>query len=341
VKELFEIIKNRIASAQKVLFLFDDDVDGLASYLCLKPLAQRSKGVIIKSTPVLKDEYARVVELYKPSLVVILDKPMVSPDFFSLVHLPIIWIDHHSVQQVPENVLYFNPRIADDSDNRCTSYWAYQISHEREWIAAAGNISDWQITDVVSTFAQKHPDMLDPKITDPAEALFASPFGKIIKMLTFNLKGSSTHVKKSILAIENLTDYTQLLRPTTEDAEILVKRFADLSEEYDRIIESVQVGESPIIFFEYEPTRVSVTTELSNELLYRHPKKVIFIARRKENEYKCSLRASHIELPPIIEKALVGLIGYGGGHAHACGACVSATDFETFKERLEEMLRDY
>ena len=49
--------------------------------------------------------------------------------------------------------------------------------------------------------------------------------------------------------------------------------------------------------------------------------------REKDDEMRMSLR-SNKKLPPIIEKALEGIEGYGGGHEYACGACVKKKNFK-------------
>jgi len=71
---------------------------------------------------------------------------------------------------------------------------------------------------------------------------------------------------------------------------------------------------------------------------YRHPDKTILIAREKNDEMKCSIRTTKIIMPPIIEKALVGLNGYGGGHEYACGLNIKTADFEEFVRRFREMI---
>ena len=52
-----------------------------------------------------------------------------------------------------------------------------------------------------------------------------------------------------------------------------------------------------------------------------------------------SLRSSTLDLPPILEHALRGVEGYGGGHEHACGACVKVEDWDLFLEQFKEQLR--
>ncbi len=45
-----------------------------------------------------------------------------------------------------------------------------------------------------------------------------------------------------------------------------------------------------------------------------------------------------VEQDLIIEKALVGISGYGGGHEHACGACVKVEDFNQFIDNFKKEL---
>ena len=70
-----------------------------------------------------------------------------------------------------------------------------------------------------------------------------------------------------------------------------------------------------------------------------YPEKVILIGREKSGEMKMSLRSKEIILPRLIEKALVGIKGYGGGHDFAIGSSVKIEDFERFIENLNKLLK--
>ena len=85
-----------------------------------------------------------------------------------------------------------------------------------------------------------------------------------------------------------------------------------------------------VVFFAYKDDKTSFTSDLGNEAIYRFPDKIILIAREKNDEMKCSLRSSKIILPPLVEKALAGLDGYGGGHENACGLNIKTADFWEF-----------
>ena len=62
------------------------------------------------------------------------------------------------------------------------------------------------------------------------------------------------------------------------------------------------------------------------------------IARRKSGLVKSSLRAP-INLPELLEKALQGIDGRGGGHPHACGAVIKEEDWEAFLQNIKEELK--
>ena len=52
-----------------------------------------------------------------------------------------------------------------------------------------------------------------------------------------------------------------------------------------------------------------------------------------------SLRSSKINLRKILEKALINVEGYGGGHEFACGANVKKRDFDVFLDQINEQLK--
>ena len=52
-----------------------------------------------------------------------------------------------------------------------------------------------------------------------------------------------------------------------------------------------------------------------------------------------SFRSSNIELPSLINKALEGLEGYGGGHTFACGGNIKKQDFPEFIKRFKALVK--
>jgi single-stranded DNA-specific DHH superfamily exonuclease len=339
ITDVLTHIRDMLLASEKPLFFFDDDCDGLTSFLLLYRLVKKGKGMIIKSTPELDEKFVQKVEEYAPDLVIILDKPMVTQAFLTHVHalgVPVVWIDHHPPQE-REHVLYCNPRLFDDSDTRPTSYWAWRIADQDDWIAMVGIVADWHLEpDVKDRFVRQYPGLIDEHVIRPEEALFNSKVGELVKIFSFNLKGKLSEVNTAIKIMTRLSDPNEVLLQASPRARLLFRKYERINALYAELLSSIPVTDDRLIFFTYEDNKTSLTSELSNELLYRHPDKVIVIAREKSGEMKCSIRSSAIVLPPLLRNAFVGLEGYGGGHDHACGACIKKKDFNAFLARFSK-----
>ena len=186
-------IRHELENCARPLFLFDDDPDGLTSFLLLYRFKKEGKGVVVKSSPTVPVDYIRKVVEHQPDIIFILDKPMVSEEFIKgCKGTKIIWIDHHAPQKM-EGVKYFNPRIHDDEDNRPTCYWAHKVVEQDLWIAMAGIVGDWSLPDdVTNEFKEKYPDLLGKDVNRPQDALFNSKIGRIPRMFSFLLKGRTS-----------------------------------------------------------------------------------------------------------------------------------------------------
>jgi nanoRNase/pAp phosphatase (c-di-AMP/oligoRNAs hydrolase) len=85
---------------------------------------------------------------------------------------------------------------------------------------------------------------------------------------------------------------------------------------------------------------LSLTKDLANEMLHRHKDKVIVLGREKSGEVRCSLRSGPQKpILPALQRALLGIQGYGGGHEHAVGCAVKKEDFERFLSNLRKELQ--
>ena len=337
-KEEIEEIRKELETCSRPLFFFDDDPDGLASFLLFYRFVKDGRGIIVKSKPVLEESFVKKVEEYCPDTVFILDKPMVSQDFLDKVSQKVIWLDHHEPQKM-KKLQYYNPRVHNDKDNRPTSYWCYKVVEKDLWIAMMGSVGDWFLPDFKVEFIKEYPDLLSEDISAPEKALFETKLGKLIRIFSFNLKGKTEDVKKSFKIMTRLKDPYEVLDQTTAQGRFIYKRYEKINQQYEELKERIKVEEDPLVIFTYKDEIFSFTGDLSNELLYRHPDKIILIGREKSGEMKCSLRGAKIKLAPIVKKALEGVRGYGGGHEHACGACIDVHDFERFVENFREQLK--
>lgn len=334
-----EEIREYLKKTKKPLFLFDDDPDGLTSYLLLKKYCDKGKGIPLKSSPKIDERYIHKINWFSPDYLFILDKPIISQDFVDLVEPRIIWIDHHPVINV-DGVKYYNPLINDPKDNRPVSYWCYKTTKQHMWIAICGIIGDWHIPDFFNEFCEKYSDLVGKAIEDPGYMLFETKLGKLIKIFAFSLKGKTNDVKRCINVLEKIDDPYELLNNTTSRARLVNKHFESINKKYQKIYEKAltNIDKSNLFVFIYPSSFHSFTGELANEILYHYPDKFIIVGREKEGEIIMSLRWKN-NILPILNKALEKVNGKGGGHENACGSKVSAEDFNIFIEEIRSLIK--
>jgi len=332
-------IREELDYCKRPLFFFHDDPDGLCSFLLLYKYTKEGKGIVIKSSPKVGVQFLPKIEEYGPDKIFILDIALVNQDFLDAVNVPVIWIDHHEPMERIK-VKYYNPRIDDPKDNTPVSYYCYQATQRKEdmWIAICGIVGDWFMLPLSKEFSAKYPALLPEKVKKPEKVLFSTKLGELIKILSFILKGSTSEVMKCIKIMTRIEDPYEIIEQRTPRGNYIYKRAMLVKKEYDIMLEdAMKAKKKDMITYIYTEGKYSFTKELSNELLFQNPDKIILVCREKSGEMKCSLRSGPgIILPPILEKALKDIDGYGGGHEHACGTCVKKEDFQQFLSNLNE-----
>ncbi|MBS3121852.1 hypothetical protein J4434_03145 [Candidatus Woesearchaeota archaeon] len=347
-------IKKELDDCSRPLFFFDDDPDGLSSFLLLYRYKQAGKGIVVKTYPVLDEKFFNSVKDYEPDKIFIVDIPKISENFLKKLSMPVIYIDHHDICQIKQdNLIYFNPHIYNEKDERCVSYWCYKIINIAEgdniieqktkdiWIAMVGCVGDWHLPDFKSEFTKQYPKLLSQNLNKPEKALFSSKIGQLTRVFSFILKGQHKDVMSSIKVLTRIEHPDEIMKKTTSQGRFIYKQFEKINKLYQELLKAItkeNIHENILTFF-YTEKQWSFTSDLSNELLYKYPDKVIIVCREKSGEFKCSIRSNKHKLPDKIKNALVGLEGYGGGHDYACGTCVKDKDFNVFLERFKSELK--
>jgi hypothetical protein len=204
-----------------------------------------------------------------------------------------------------------------------------------------GMIGDWFMPEdeIKEKFITEFPSLLSPDIKKPEVALHTTKLGELIRIISFNLKGKASDVIKSVKVLTRVREPAEILEQQTPGGKFIYKKYIKLKEKYDLLLETIKVKpKDQLMVFLYKSPDYSFSAEISNELIYKYPDKIILVVWEYGGEYKCSLRSTKICLPPLIEKALEGVTGYGGGHDHAAGACVKITDFNKFVENIRKQL---
>ncbi|MBT7102369.1 hypothetical protein HN935_02550 [archaeon] len=340
-QEQLNQIRENLEASQNPLFFFDNDVDGLMSFLILRRAIGRGKGVAIKSFPDLKEQYVRKVEELNPDAIFILDKAELSKEFADAIEqkgIPMTWIDHHETKtpkEIIEKTSYFNSHPSSEP----TTYIAQKIFNRQQdlWLAVIGCIGDVYMPDFAEKFSEEYPELL-PKGIEPFDALHSSEIGKMVRMLNFGLMDTITNVVTLIKYLFKANSPADLLEENQYTKQ-LHKRYSQLNEFYTKQVakaESKFYPESPVLFYTYSGN-TSMSAEISNKLYHKHKDKLIIVAFIRPEKVNVSIRG---EKALETTKKLIANIedATGGGHVEATGAMIPIDDFETFKENIKQIL---
>jgi len=335
-------IKEHLERAQNPLFLFDNDNDGLCSFLLLQRYIGRGKGFPVKTSPELTKDYFRKVRELEPDYIFILDQPEVAKEFFDEVekiNLPVVWIDHHEMdkKKTPKFVNYYNPIFNKKKSNEPVTALCYQITNKKEdmWISIIGCISDKFVPEYYSEFKKNFPELsVDSK--DAFEIYYNSKIGNLAIIFAFALMDRTTNVINMLKLLMKVKSPYDVLEENTK-TNSMHNRSNELYEKYDNLIKKAKEEakhSGKLLFFKYGGD-ISMSAEVSNKLRYLFPEKVIAVVKVKEGRASFSIRGNNIKdkVVKIIEK-LEG--SKGGGHVDAVGARIRVEDLEEFERELRK-----
>lgn len=338
-------IREHLNNAQNPLFLFDNDVDGFCSFLLFRRYLGRGNGVAIRSYPELNKSYARKIEELKADYVFILDKPVVSKEFLDEIRLRnirVVWIDHHespfhrASEADVEGINYYNPLKHKMSFP--VTYMAYKIVNNKRdlWIGVLGCIADIYKPEFMNEFNKQYPELACNN-NDPFFCIYETDIGRVIRIIDFALKDKTGNVMKMIRYAYKMNSPYDILNENKENYTI-IRRFNEIDKRYQKLIKKAQEDVyGDLIFFTYGG-EFSISANISNELVYRYPDKLIVVAYLKDNKINISLRWKNKNVRELTLKAIEGLeSASGGGHEHATGAQILAKDLDEFRRRIIEL----
>jgi single-stranded DNA-specific DHH superfamily exonuclease len=341
-KKQVQEIKEHLEKAQNPLFFFDNDPDGLCSFLLLQRYVGRGKGIPVKTFPSLDESYFRKIKELNPDSIFILDKPIVSLVFFEEIeklNLPIIWIDHHEIKKstVPSFVNYYNPLFNNPKTNEPVTALCSQINNRKEdfWIGVVGCISDNFVPEFYEDFRKQYPE-LGISAKKAFDIFYKSPVGKIAKLFLFALKDRTTNVINMLKFLMTVKSPYDVLEETSKNKK-MHERFEELDKKYKSLLDKalLEKNEEYVIFFKYGGD-MSISSDLSNELAYLFPENIIVVIY--ENEAKSTMAIRGKGVRDIALNVISQLEGAtGGGHECAVGVKINARDLEKFKKLFLEV----
>ena len=341
-KQILEI-REHLEKAQNPVFFYDNDADGLCSYILLRRFIGRGKGVAIRSHTTIDEGYAQKAQQLNADYVFVLDRPHLGEKFVEEIEklqLPIVWIDHHDGKDTYDykNIFTYNPLNGSPASSEPVVYWAYKIANRVEdiWIAIMGCIADHYLPDFAEKFAEKYPEYWSKGIEKPFDAYYGTEIGRLARALGYGLKDSITHVvqmQNFLIKCKSPADVALEI----ETSKSFGKKYRELSKKYNLLLEKAKKEEKEkMVFFNYGGD-LSISAEISNELSYLYPGKVIVVGYVFGPFINVSMRGNNVKA--ILEKVLSKLENAsGGGHRDAVGARIQSKDLEKFKTEVEKQL---
>ncbi len=342
-EEQLQEIRNHLNNSQNPLFFFDNDPDGLSSFLLLRRFSEKGKGIAIKSFPDLSVSYARKISELNPDYIFILDKPLISEGFIkeaNQLNIPIVWIDHHEVTSKTEVTYSYNPTKSVSKSSEPVTYWCYQATNRKQdlWIALAGCIGDGFLPQFSNEAAKLYPELWHP-VNSAFEGLYETELGKIVRTIGFGLKDRTSNVVKMLRYLTKVKSPNEILAESSENRQMLA-RFNQVNSKYQKLLKKAEslAGKEEMLFFQYSGD-LSISAEIANELSYKFPEKIVIVAYIKGTRANISIRGKR-DVKEITLSAIKGLENAtGGGHKNATGAQVNVEDLPKFKENILRMIK--
>ncbi|MDP1729498.1 MAG: hypothetical protein Q8L27_04815, partial [archaeon] len=228
-KEINEI-REHLENAQNPVFFFDNDPDGLCSFLLLQRYIGRGRGVAIKSLPGLSETYFKKVEEFNADYIFVLDKPIIDDEFVKEAEknkIPLVHIDHHNVEK--SRAPYYYNTYYSSGKIEPVSYLCYKIANKKEdiWISAIGCVTDCYVPDFLDELKKKYPEMIEIKYKTAFDILYNSKLGKISMVLSFGLRDSVSNVVAMMKFLMNVKNPYDILEETSK-TKVLLKRYKDI-----------------------------------------------------------------------------------------------------------------
>ena len=325
--------------------------------LVREKISKKNDLIIILDIPVLTEDFLKLISENK-----------------------IIWVDHHpsndEILIKKYNIINLNPLNYDFKDNRATSYISFLISNKFEGnlpLVAIGTVSDFFLLNVLVDFYEKDrkkfnlifSGLENSKRIEIFNFIEKYKFNDIrvrkrrenyIRYLTYeteihNLKlffdficsqKEQEDIYRSVKIIESLT-IEDIVGEIAAGKTFPFKEYNSMIVEYKKKLDLVKNLEQGKFFFYEYSGKFSFAKTLAEELSYLFKNsKIILICFRKigKNWYNCSMRGKGVKINKIVEDSLRGLDGKGGGHPFAAGMSVNKKDYEEFKKKMFEKLKN-
>jgi oligoribonuclease NrnB/cAMP/cGMP phosphodiesterase (DHH superfamily) len=157
-------------------------------------------------------------------------------------------------------------------------------------------------------------------------------------MFNFALKDTTSNVVNMLKFLISAKNPYEVIEETNKNRGIHL-RFKQVYQKYEKLIEKAKslADDNKLLFFQYGGD-LSISADLSNELTYSYPDKIIAVIRTIGVKASISMRGEKIR--NLFLESIKGLENAtGGGHENAIGGQIRIDDIEKFRENLENNIK--
>lgn len=319
-------IKN-IQEGEKVILIYDADVDGLCSAALLLSVLEKLEKKVdntptgfahIEKLKTKLEKFEKIIAVDVP--IDLIEKHLVSMGKDMLI------IDHHPGKDLnSEKVILINPRLEKPKIYQPTSYVVYKmfsgLIEEKKWVAIVGTIGDLGIDDC--------KDLV--KIEDKKN-IWKNKFGNAAVFLnsSISILGPEKTLK-ILMKSKNLEEFrkNEKIVSASKKFEIEVKK---CEREFKRNLEV----HDKILISEIDSKYRGICSTLATKLAMENPENVIFIFERIGKNIKIHGRSGNkkINVGELFKK-----LGIGGGHEAAGAGKIKVGSKEEIKIMILEKLK--
>ena len=117
--------------------------------------------------------------------------------------------------------------------------------------------------------------------------MFNSKIGNISRIFSFILKGETSEAKKCINALMAIESPLDILEKRTPNGRFVFKRFKKINDAYEKLkkqaLSHITKGKVDVFRYVSNAEDMGFSADLSTEMGYLYPEKIILIAREKED----------------------------------------------------------
>jgi single-stranded DNA-specific DHH superfamily exonuclease len=339
-KKEVKSLQEHLKKAKNPIFFFDNDPDGLCSFVILKRYLGRGMGIVLrktKSSPAeLNKDYFKKVEENNADYIFVLDKPVIEQEFIDLAeekNIPLVHLDHHNVPH-PKYKNYYNPfHSAGTIEPTC--YLCYKLAENKEYqgITAVGCLTEVYLPDFMQEYGKANKDLVDFDYKSALDILYNTQLGKITMMVSFAMRDDTEHLDDMIKFLLSASKIEDLIIETPQTKEFL-ERFEKLYAQYKKLIKEAEaVAKGDIIYLEYHG-KSSMIRFTAHELFYRHPQSAVIVVHVNKDFVEVSLRWNKDIVTAIKNTLNIIRDARGGGRGQLAAAYFSADQLPKFKKKI-------